>query len=64
MNITIKPKINASNRTKNRLREHGPEFIQELPNTFNVTNSDEILVMSVKDKWQGWLPVSELIIES
>ena len=55
------PKQTASQRTKNRLQEHGPNFII-LKTSFCNLNSfigEGILVKS-EDGWFGWLPVEEI----
>jgi hypothetical protein len=49
----------ASKRTRNRVREGGPEF-QYFINTNRI---DSILLRSEKTGWMGWLPLSEIAWE-
>jgi len=54
---------NASKRTKQRVKMHGPEFVinrQGKPECMFGERS--ILVTSVDSGWFGWLPMSEVII--
>jgi hypothetical protein len=62
----------ASRRTKNRIREHGPEFLVVREGHLKSLGSS-ILVMSVaerssdgrggKESWFGWLPFEEIDIK-
>jgi hypothetical protein len=55
MRVRIKAKQNASKRTKNRIREHGPFFdIQPRLDGVKLFRSGA---------WFGWLPENELEIE-
>ena len=59
--ITIRR--NASTRTKNRVKTHGPEFVisrQGKPECMFRERS--ILVKATDSGWFGWLPMSEVII--
>ena len=59
--ITIRR--DASKRTKQRVKMHGPEFVinrQGKPECMFGERS--ILVTSVDSGWFGWLPMSEVII--
>jgi hypothetical protein len=61
MIITAKNK--ASSRTKNRLREHGPEFVvvqEAQPVRFD--NGVRLWVLVKNDSWVGWLPEEEINI--
>lgn len=63
--ITILAKENASSRTKNRIAEHGPRFTLikiDFPQCMNFEKS--ILLKSMNKSWSGWLPLSEIEIES
>ena len=65
MNETVKvTAINkASNRTKNRLREHGPEFeIVEEAQPVRFDNGVRLWVLVKNDSWIGWLPEEEIDI--
>lgn len=59
--IIISSNSNASSRTKNRIRENGPEFefMASDPNPVCL-GEPGILVSSVATDWEGWLPVSEV----
>jgi len=68
----LKFKQSASRRTKNRIKEHGPEFL--IVREGNMRELGEsLLVMSVAEKasngrgglesWSGWLPFKELEIK-
>lgn len=68
----LKFKQSASRRTKNRIREHGPEFLIVREGHSRQLGS-AILVMSVaerssdgrggKESWFGWLPFEEIDIK-
>ena len=53
--ILISPTKKAKQRTKNRIREHGPQF-----EFVNETGSNWLLKAG---KWFGWLPRNEFNIE-
>ena len=63
---------NATRRTKNRIKEHGPEFLIVREGHLKELGS-AILVMSVaenssdgkggKESWFGWLPFEEIDIK-
>tara|TARA_Y100000296_G_scaffold77307_1_gene98814 strand:- start:318 stop:509 length:192 start_codon:yes stop_codon:yes gene_type:complete len=55
MKIRVKAKSNASRRTKNRVKEHGPVFELEKVKF----NTWERLLRS-DDGWFGWLPFNEI----
>jgi hypothetical protein len=57
--ITIKAAARASSRTRNRLREHGPQF--------KLVREDEPIcfagvrcVFVRSGEWFGWLPINEI----
>lgn len=56
----------ASQRTKNRIREHGPYFLKlrSSDSAFCFDGAPGILVESEKDGWVGWLPTTQIIIIS
>jgi len=57
--MIIKPKPNASQRTKNRLREHNPFYFISTPRkVFTMDNRTCVLCRS--EKWFGWLPIEEI----
>jgi hypothetical protein len=49
----------ASKRTRNRVKEHGPEFFM-IPNPNRV---NQVLLKSINNKWFGWLPLDEIKIK-
>jgi len=53
--VTITPKKKASQRTKNRIREHGPafQFVEEAGGSWLLRSGD----------WFGWLPLNEFGVE-
>ncbi len=62
--MIIKPIVNSSRRTTNRLREHGPDFIikkREHPECFN--GHEGVLVESQRTFYYMWLLTSEIEIE-
>ena len=50
----------ASQRTKNRLREHGPKFMWLQCRSISAMPGTCVLVESMLTNWQGWLPISEI----
>jgi hypothetical protein len=64
--VTIKANKLASRRTRNRIHEHGPEFIvrNRANNVFGFKGVDCILLTSPKDEWFGWVPENEIDILS
>ena len=58
--VYITPNPNtATQRTRNRIREHGPRFIH----TPNNNKPDHILLTGLQEPhWQGWLAVGEIRI--
>jgi hypothetical protein len=61
--IILTLKINgqtASKRTRNRIKEAGPDFIFE----DNPNRPNSILVKSITTGWFGWLPKNEIVIKS
>jgi hypothetical protein len=61
MIITARNK--ASSRTKNRLREHGPEFVLvEEAQPVRFDNGARLWVLVKNDTWIGWLPEEEIEI--
>jgi hypothetical protein len=56
--ITANPK--ASSRTKNRLREHGQEFVLVRLDTPVCFAGRQSALVLAPDGWKGWLPLDEL----
>ncbi len=63
--ISLKAKNNAHMRTKNRVKDNGPDFVlmKELDN-LTFFEGKGILVRSLKTEWFGWLPIEQLEIEN
>ena len=65
MNKIVNVKINgrcASGRTRTRVKHHGPLFEVFEPKMKKNIRPNQTLLKSVKGKWFGWLPDSEIII--
>ena len=65
--VKIEANDSASQRTKNRIREHGPMFtiIRKLSSAQCFSGNPGILVESDSDNWIGWLgwfPESEVTV--
>lgn len=73
--VNLKPQRGAANRTKNRIRENGPEFVvltDPQPVRFDRGNRLWIQFESIacncndgmggKEPWVGWLPIDEIEI--
>jgi len=73
--VTITANKNAKQRTKNRIKEHGPRFevlrelksVQCLAGRAGVHLHSESKTSSDKkggwDEWMGWLPLDEITVE-
>lgn len=61
MSLQIVPTKIASKRTKERIKQHGPDF-QVLANSssIQVIQKPCVLVCSTKDEWLGWFPADEV----
>ena len=64
--ITISPTKEASKRTKNRIRENGPDFQVMRKNTQHVFAIGCVAgsLLRSENGWLGWLPRSEFIIKN
>lgn len=53
---------NSSQRTKNRLKEHGPTFTPKLfnPEPCVALQTLAWFVTSEKTGWEGWIPADEV----
>lgn len=56
--VAINPNA-ASKRTRNRVKESGPEFERFKSDA----RSGEVLLRSKKTGWFGWLPLNEIKVE-
>jgi len=61
--ILISPTNKASQRTKNRIREHGPKFQVEGEGQGELLENAGINWLLSSGKWLGWLPRNEFHIE-
>lgn len=56
----------ASKRTRNRVKENGPEFIFERSgmtyNSIALGNGRAVLLKSRSTNWRGWLPEREIVV--
>lgn len=59
--VAINPQ-SASKRTRNRVKEGGPDFTFVKRGTDNTFRSDSVLLRSPKTGWFGWLPLGEIKI--
>ena len=59
--ILISPTNEASQRTKNRIRENGPVFVVDWEK--DTQSKSEWLLHSQKTIWMGWLPRNEFHVE-
>ena len=63
LHLTIEPTEQASQRTKNRIRERGPTFRLLSVVERTLTHNEKVaLFNSTDDLWLGWLPVREFNI--
>jgi hypothetical protein len=56
----LSPSDEASQRTKNRIREHGPDFKVERIEGAACFNGEEAALVRSEDGWFGWLPLDEV----
>jgi len=62
--ILISPNRHASQRTKNRIREHGANgFIVEKIRTGLEQNEPTMWLLRASDGWLGWLPRMQFRLE-
>ena len=63
--ILISPKAKASQRTKNRIREHGAKgFILERSSGLGMREGEKLWLIRASDGWMGWLPKEEFHLEA
>jgi hypothetical protein len=64
MRVKLAATVNASQRTKNRIREHGPvfEWVEER-RTDLFGGGVCMLVRVISGSWLGWLPKDEIIVK-
>ncbi len=61
MPLTITATRNASQRTKNRIREHGPVFkVRQMSMSVNAMDGRACVSVESPDGWFGWLPLDEI----
>ena len=59
MNVTLKPNANSSRRTRNRIREHGPNFRAVKSRGLTMFGKELHWLFRAEDGWFGWLPREE-----
>ena len=60
MSVTLKANETATRRTRNRIREHGPNFgAVKSGNCADLGEGLHWLVSSEDGRWLGWLPRNE-----
>ena len=58
--IKLKATKGASNRTKNRIREHGHSDFEVCRKPQHVISMSTIAVLLKTERWLGWLPLNEI----
>ncbi len=58
--IKLKVREGASNRTKNRIREHGNSNFEVCREPQHVISMSTTAVLLKTDRWLGWLPLNEI----
>ena len=59
--MILTPSSDASQRTKNRIREHGPEFnVRRVSREMLCDMSGWCVLVDTPDGWLGWLPMGEI----
>jgi hypothetical protein len=59
MNVTLKANANSSRRTRNRIREHGPNFRAVNSRGLTMFGKELHWLLRAEDGWFGWLPRAE-----
>lgn len=64
--VVLQPTLQATKRTRNRIKENGPTFINITPELTNGNNPKPgwTLFQSTTTSWWGWLPDGEFRIIS
>ena len=60
MNVKLKANDQASRRTRNRIREHGPSFRAIKSGNCQDLGDDLHLLVRSENGWLGWLPWNEV----
>ena len=58
--IKLKATEGASNRTKNRIREHGHSSFEVCCKPQHVISMSTVAVLLRTEKWFGWIPLNEI----
>jgi len=58
--IKLKATLDASNRTKNRIREHGRSSFEVVCVPQHIRSMSTIAILLKTDRWLGWLPLNEI----
>ena len=62
LSLTLHARPGASQRTRNRVREHGPSFeVRRRGHCARLGGVDAVLLVA-SDGWLGWLPLDELTL--
>lgn len=56
----LSPSDEATQRTKNRIREHGPDFKVERVEGAACFDGEESVLVRSEDGWFGWFPLNEV----
>ena len=59
MNVILKTNDNSSRRTRNRIREHGPNFRAVNSRGLTMFGKELHWLLRAEDGWFGWLPRNE-----
>ena len=62
MRVKLAATVNASQRTKNRIREHGPVFERLDERLTDLFGGGACMLVKSGD-WLGWFPKNEIIIK-
>ena len=58
--IKLKATAGASNRTKNRIREHGHSNFEVCHGPQHIISMSTVAVLLKTERWLGWLPLNEI----
>ena len=62
--VKLKAAEGASNRTKNRIREHGHSSFEVCRAPQHVISMSTVAVLLKTERWLGWLPLNEVEVIS
>jgi hypothetical protein len=58
--VKLRAKESASNRTKNRIREHGEQAFEVCREPQHIFSMAKVAVLLKAERWLGWLPIDEI----